>query len=651
MSPRRRIAEFNQAMGFRFVGSLLSMISCLIIQESASSQVSHWGIEEIWQLEAPDQELHLGHSISSLGDIDGDGTNDLVVGAPADGSRQLPAVFLVSGASGAILRRIDGAMKTEQFGLSVSGLGDINLDGYPDFLVGAPYFNAMYGEEGRAIVYSGVDGSVLYELQGSTGSERFGFSVDGLGDADGDAIPDFIVGAPWADPVLFDEGSAIIYSGKTGAVLKRIDGDGYLDNLGFCVAGLGDVDGDGLGDAVVGVPYHNPSGSGTNAGAAFVYSVPRSGAIYSFYGEVRDDYFGFVVDGAQDFNADGTPDIAVGAPGYNSSTTSSAGRAYVFSGVDGKEIFGMTGPDWTSDFAKRVAGVGDTNHDGFDDLLIGDPNSLYIRGHASLISGRTDSVLAEFFGESAVPRPDLLGWGLSGAGDLDGDGIDDLVIASMWHYVDSIPHAGLVTAFSLASGHSAPLRLDGIQPDRSRFDREQPVVLNGKNFRSSNRVSVRLGGESASDIQVIDHQTLTCTAPKGAPGLTDIVLQVGDQVAVLTQGFRYTPALLATGDLRPGGLVDVVVLCDPGDSIVCLVGFPPPVSIPTPPFSGELCIVPFHLLFFVNAAPSDQWVVSYSIPADPALSGVEFLLQSLVGLLSGDPREGAWTNCALLKIE
>ena len=218
---------------------------------------------------------HFGFCVDVVGDIDGDGVPDLAVGAPfQDGDFQVDngfgppqnvgKVFLISGASLGVIRQVNDPEFQEpnptkfggEFGTSVAGVGDLNHDGVPDVLVGVPHhsnFGADHINAGEAFVFSGADGSVIFTLNDPDEEEgnRMGFAVASLGDVNGDGVMDLLVGVPKKDVSedLPDVGSAYIFSGADGSFIRSLDprAQGGVENgrFGTAVANAGDVNGDG----------------------------------------------------------------------------------------------------------------------------------------------------------------------------------------------------------------------------------------------------------------------------------------------------------------------------------------------------------------------------------------------------------------------
>ena len=160
-------------------------------------------------------------------------------------------------------------------------------------------------------MFSGVDGAILYTLNGDSAFVHFGYSVSGAGDVNNDGYADLIVGAPNDYKTASDSGSARVFSGWDGTILYTFNGDSAYDHLGYSVSGAGDVDGDGFADLIVGA--YADDNNGNLSGSARVFSGEDGTILYTFNGDSAQDYFGWSVSGAGDVNNDGYADIIVGA--------------------------------------------------------------------------------------------------------------------------------------------------------------------------------------------------------------------------------------------------------------------------------------------------------------------------------------------------
>ena len=418
-----------------------------------------------------------GSAVSGAGDVNADGFNDFIVGAP-EKHNKAGSAYVFSGTDGSLLFQWDGNSGLNYFGYSVSGAGDANGDGYDDLLVGA------YGESGysgSAELYSGADGSLLYQWTGQPWSDDyFGRAVSDAGDVNADGFDDVIVGATYASPGgLTYAGSAFVFSGLDGSQLFQWNGEAASYNFGDSVSAAGDVNGDGFDDLIVGAPAADPGGS-SNAGSAFVFSGANGSLLYRWNGDTDHFQFGNSVSDAGDVNGDGFADLVVGAPWANIGGLNSAGSAYVFSGADGSLLHQWDGESSYDHLGWAVSGAGDFNGDGFDDLTVGAPwadHGGYSRaGSVYFYSGLDGSLLHQGTGGS---RYEYYGISVSGVESVDGDGLSDVMVGTSgtsFAYVYSFNpflHAN-TTTISASTGGVLDLDLDF--PDAAGLDEYKILI-------------------------------------------------------------------------------------------------------------------------------------------------------------------------------
>jgi hypothetical protein len=370
----------------------------------------------------------LGYSVSGAGDVNGDGVADLIVGARNDDNNgtQSGSARVFSGLHGSILYTFNGDSAGDGFGYSVSGAGDVNGDGNADLVVGARFDDNNGSDSGSARVFSGLNGSILYTFNGEFAGDHFGESVSGAGDVNGDGVADLIVGARSRDNNGSGSGAARVFSGLNGSILYTFYGDSAGDQLGWSVSGAGDVNGDGYADLIAGAPLDD-NNFDDSSGSARVLSGLDGSILYTFHGEPENERFGESVSDAGDVNADGVGDFIVG---NYSGSSQRPGSARVFSGVDGSILYTFFGDGSIDQFGYSVGGAGDVNGDGHADLIVGayrDDNNGDRPGSARVFSGVDGSLLYTFIGDS---DDDFFGWSVDGAGDVNGDGRADLIVGA-----------------------------------------------------------------------------------------------------------------------------------------------------------------------------------------------------------------------------
>ncbi len=367
-----------------------------------------------------DSTTRFGQCIAVVGDITGDGVPDLIVGGPFHDSefsgnngfgppQDVGRAFLINGATLAEIAEVNDPFFQQPldfpkfggfFGFSVAALGDINNDGVPDFLVGVPHhsnFDADHINAGECFVFSGADHSILFTLLDPNEEEgnRFGYAVAGLGDVNGDGIPDMAVGVPKknASDDLPDVGAVYIFSGANGTMIRELDPptQDLSGRFGSAVANAGDVNHDGVNDVLIGAPGASKAYVFNGATGAVIFTI-RSPASR---GADRLPSFGAAVAGGQDLDADGTPDFVIGAPNQRNLQ----GAAYVFKGSDGSLLFRLRGPRQAfGKFGTSVALSPDVTGDGRPDILVGAPdvtvNGLQNAGEVLIFGGSNGSLFS-----------------------------------------------------------------------------------------------------------------------------------------------------------------------------------------------------------------------------------------------------------------
>lgn len=389
---------------------------------------------QLYTYTGEDTKDYTGYSVDGAGgDLDGDGVPDFLVGSVGDDAINNSVTYtgtmrVYSGASGALLYQMWGDLPGDRLGRTVAGLSDLNGDGVPEIAAGAANKDVNGIESGMVRIYDGATGTVLRDHYGDSTYDKVGWAINDAGDVDGDGVRDVVAGArmysdgttPWGP------GYARVYSGATGAVLHTIMGENTYDQHGFSVDGTGDLDGDGRSDLIVGAPYNDDTG--VDAGKVRVYSGLDGSVLYTYWGLAGGDRFGYAVAGGQDVDGDGVPDFIVGAPN-GVTAVGVAGYAQVYSGADGALLHRFEGltPDGLLGHAVELAG--DLDGDGRPDPLVGGGSSKSGTGTGRITgySGVDGSILWTI----SSAQSDALGADVAVIGDLDRDGLDD-VIGGAW---------------------------------------------------------------------------------------------------------------------------------------------------------------------------------------------------------------------------
>ncbi|KAA3605758.1 MAG: hypothetical protein DWQ01_18310 [Planctomycetota bacterium] len=348
-----------------------------------------------------------------------------------------PAISQRLGGEWELALKIQGQYENSFFGHSIAGPGDLNGDGYPDLIVGAPYQNF---EAGMVYAYSGRNGQLLWQWSDGGYVNMAGTAVSGAGDVNGDGFPDVAVGIP-------NDGRAwvLLNDGTPWWSIQDFSGD----HGSFVCAG-GDINLDGFDDVVVGADKASPNGK-TAAGKVFVYSGLDSSVLFEFDGSSVGERFGRSVSGERDFDFDGYPDILIGAPFASRSGVEHVGASYVISGKTGNTIFEIVGPlNPFQEFGNPVAGLADVNGDGHHDFMVGAAGSVIGgpgTGSVFVFSGFDGALLYRIDGNEPG---ETIGFGIDSVQDLDFDQIGDLVISVM-------PNSNIVGKIQIYSGVNGEL--------------------------------------------------------------------------------------------------------------------------------------------------------------------------------------------------
>src|SRR5919201_976751 len=477
--------------------SLLAATVLLLVAPAlsgAARNVTAPAAYKMLTLDSPDpqasEEGNFSDRMDAIGDVDGDHVPDVMVAADAqtvNGVAGVGRVYIFSGKTRALITRIDHPepQAGAGFGFWSAAAGDVNGDGSPDVAIAAlnQTVNGKAGQ-GRVYVFSVKPLKLLYTLDDPDpqAGANFGRTIISPGDLNGDSTPDLVVAASRQDQGAFSRvGRGFAFSGKDGKLLYEIlHPDPKTDaRLGQAIADPGDINGDGVDDYMLG-SHRYDEGAMKTVGRAYVFDgktgnmllrlmhpQPQAGA-----------FFGFM-DGARgapgDVNGDGVRDVFVPAFIQDVNGVVGAGRGYLFSGKDGSLIRMLDDPtpQTNGEFGYTYAPAGDVDHDGMPDMIVGqDPHtnpSAPNEGGAYIFSGKTGKMLAQF--EPHVQQS-TFGASLAAPGDLNGDAHPDFYVGAPLETVSGQTAAGRVRLL-LSSDTTAPSRPRVSGPRRTA--RHRPV--------------------------------------------------------------------------------------------------------------------------------------------------------------------------------
>ncbi|MBK7952130.1 MAG: FG-GAP repeat protein [Deltaproteobacteria bacterium] len=583
---------------------------------------------------AGDQSFsRFGYSVASAGDVNGDGYADVIIGASFQDNGQTDEgnAFLFHGSptelSGGFFptdanQRLESNQVLASFGTSVASAGDVNGDGYADVIVGAQFYDSGQIDEGLAFVYRGSASGIVpvaVPIQYDQASAVLGYSVASAGDVNGDGFDDVIAGAFIADVGQADEGAAFVFHGGaasirdgrlTDASVEILQAFGSVPTLGFSVAAAGDVDADGYSDLVVGAPFYDAGQ--TDEGAVFIFrgtptgipSGSEASASTSLYSDQVNAVFGYQVASAGDVNGDGYGDIVAGAVQFDAGEVDE-GAAFVFLG----SATGIASGSVSTAHARLesnqagafmgsgVSSAGDVDGDGYGDVLVGaglydagslDEGAVFVfSGSAAGIangSPSTADATLESNQASTTPGSPVFGTSISSAGDVNGDGFDDVVIGAAGYengtHFEGAAFLFLGSASGIASG--------ALSEADATFETDQPSSFLGLGVGSAGDVN----GDGYSDIVLgarlfefsIRYDIVAYVFHGGATGIPSGGPTTADgQLELQVTTTSYAINVGSAGDLNADGFADVLVAGSPtlfgdGGGVYAFLGSPSGVA-------------------------------------------------------------------------
>ena len=321
-----------------------------------------------------------------------------------------------------VLLDIKSPVQKAQAAMGIA-IGDWDGDGIGDLAIGAPGDDTIAIGAGAVRIHSGKDGSILATFYGANFDDQFGSPLARMPDLDGDGIDDLAVAAINTGFSGKSSGSVYLYAGRTGALLRRIDGPAATLFFGQPLGSLGDVDGDGTADLYVGNDYGRDD-------LVHVYSGADGHRIITING-TTGELFGAAANAIDDLDGDGVRELLVGATLHVNSNKFRVGAAYVVSPVTGAILRTQEGAFGGEQFGADVAALADLDGDGVHDYAVA--AAYDDQAYAAMVlvySGATGAQLAKI--TTPIPGLELLAPGMIDAGDLNGDGIGDIAVYGTW---------------------------------------------------------------------------------------------------------------------------------------------------------------------------------------------------------------------------
>ena len=529
--------------------------------------------------------------VAYAGDVNGDLFDDIVIGISGffdDANGEGGAFVFLGSASGlganGTTSNADWRVEGEQVGLgmgyAVGSAGDVNRDGYDDLIVTAPGFDNGQTREGAAFIFfgsatglglTGTPANADWHVEGNQQDASLGASAGTAGDVNGDGYADVLVGK------VGGEGAVFLYLGSTAGPglfpAWAADSNQPFSMFGVTVATAGDVNGDGYADVMIGADaYFDPE---NQEGAVFLWHGGPSGlgangtpvnADWSAQGNLPSAKLGAAIGPAGDVNGDGLGDVILGAWGYDVTPNGNEGRAWVYvgstRGLSAQVSWSLLGHQVDGRLGQAVAGAGDVNGDGYSDVIV--TNLLYDNGQTDegavflfpgTASGLSTAPIWSAEGNQAGAR---LGSSVASAGDVNGDGYGDVIVAASGYTVGGVN----VGASFVWHGSAA-----GMGPTGTPANADWSAVGSSSTFRGKSVASAGdVNGDGYSDVIVGETFSPAIGLPygqaslyRGGPSGLEPFSPQTVAPADLPGATSFGTAVASAGDVNRDGFSDVII--------------------------------------------------------------------------------------------